>query len=57
MQEKPIHIAVMISTLDEEYQSGILSGIRHFSEDHGITLEVFAAFGNTGSDLSHDIGG
>ena len=56
MQEKPIHIAVMISTLDEEYQSGILSGIRHFSEDHGITLEVFAAFGNTGSDLSHDIG-
>ena len=56
MHEKAIHIAVMISTLDEEYQSGILSGIRHFSADHGIMLEVFAAFGNIGSDLSHDIG-
>jgi diguanylate cyclase (GGDEF)-like protein len=56
MHEKAIHIAVMISTLDEEYQSGILSGIRHYCENHGIMAEIFAAFGNTGSDLSHDIG-
>ena len=56
MHEKAIHIAVMISTLDEEYQSGILSGIRHYCGDHGIITEIFAAFGNTGSDLSHDIG-
>ena len=56
MNGKAIHIAVMISTLDEEYQSEILSGIRHFSADHGIMLEIFSAFGNIGSDLSHDIG-
>lgn len=56
MPEKPIHFAVIVSTLDEEYQSGILSGIRQFAFANKVTLEHFAAFGNIGSDLSHDIG-
>lgn len=56
MERKQVHIAVLISTLDEEYQNGILSGIRHFCNDNGMSMVVFAAFGNTGNDLSHDIG-
>lgn len=56
MNERNIHIAVIVSTLDEEYQSGILRGIRQFAFANRITLEHFAAFGNTGSDIRHDTG-
>ena len=56
MHEKPIHIAIIVSTLDEEYQSGILSGIRQYAFANRVTLEHFVAFGNIGSDISHDIG-
>ena len=51
-----IHIAVIVSTIDEEYQSGILSGIRQFAFASGITLEHFVAFGNIGDDAGHDTG-
>ena len=51
-----IHIAVVVSTIDEEYQSGILYGIRQFSAANGITLAHFVASGNTGGDAGHDAG-
>ncbi len=51
-----IHIAVIVSTIDEEYQSGILSGIRQFAFASGITLEHFVAFGNIGDNAGHDTG-
>ncbi len=56
MSENSTHIAVIVSTIDEEYQSGILSGIRQYAFANGITLEIFVAFGNIGSDNKHDIG-
>lgn len=56
MSNKNLHIAVIISTIDEEYQSDILSGIRHYAADHHITLEHFVAFGNIGGDMRHDTG-
>ena len=56
MSEKNIHIAVIISTIDEEYQSDILSGIRHYARENQITLEHFVAFGNVGGDMRHDTG-
>lgn len=56
MTEKSIHIAVIVSTLDEEYQSGILRGIRQFAFANRITLEHFVAFGNAGGDIRHDTG-
>ncbi|MBQ4465059.1 MAG: GGDEF domain-containing protein [Oscillospiraceae bacterium] len=56
MHDKPIHIAVIVSTLDEEYQSGILQGVRQYAFANSVTLEHFVAFGNIGSDISHDIG-
>lgn len=56
MPDKNIHIAVIVSTLDEEYQSGILSGIRQYAFANHITLEHFVAFGNVGSDNRHDEG-
>ena len=51
-----IHIAVIASTIDEDYQSGILSGIRQFASANGITLAHFAASGNIGGDERHDTG-
>jgi diguanylate cyclase (GGDEF)-like protein len=56
MTEKKLHIAVIVSTIDEEYQRGILSGIRQFAFANRITLEHFVAFGNTGGDIRHDMG-
>jgi len=51
-----VHIAVIVSTIDEDYQSGILSGIRQYAFANGITLEHFAAAGNIGGDIGHDTG-
>lgn len=56
MSRKNIHIAVIVSTIDEEYQSDILSGIRQYAFANGITLEHFVAFGNVGGDMRHDTG-
>ncbi len=56
MPEKKPHIAVIVSTLDEEYQSDILSGIRQYAFANSITLEHFVAFGNIGGDMRHDTG-
>ncbi|MDE5564028.1 MAG: GGDEF domain-containing protein [Oscillospiraceae bacterium] len=56
MPEKRTHIAVIISTINEEYQRGILSGIQQYAFANGITLEHFVAFGNIGSDTRHDTG-
>ena len=56
MSSKHPHIAVIVSTLDEEYQSGILSGIRQYAFANSICLEHFVAFGNIGSDIRHDTG-
>lgn len=56
MSEKNIHIAVIVSTIDQEYQSDILSGIRQYAFANGITLEHFVAFGNIGGDIRHDTG-
>ncbi len=56
MPDRTIHIAVVVSTLDEEYQSGILSGIRQYAFANRITLEHFVAFGNHGDDIRHDTG-
>ncbi|MBR3631185.1 MAG: GGDEF domain-containing protein [Oscillospiraceae bacterium] len=56
MPEKRPHIAVIVSTIDEEYQRGILDGIRQYAFANDITLEHFVAFGNIGSDTRHDTG-
>ena len=49
-----ICIAVIVSTIDEEYQSGILRGIRQTASENGVTLAHFVASGNTGGDAGHD---
>ncbi len=56
MPERNLHIAVIVSTLTEEYQSDILSGIRQYAFANHITLEHFVAFGNIGGDIRHDTG-
>ncbi|MBR0484396.1 MAG: GGDEF domain-containing protein [Oscillospiraceae bacterium] len=56
MMKQHVHIAVVVSTINEEYQNGILCGIRQFSSANGITLSHFVAYGNTGEDAGHDAG-
>ncbi len=56
MPNNRTHIAVIVSTIDEEYQSDILSGIRQYAFANHITLEHFVAFGNIGGDMRHDTG-
>ena len=56
MHQKTLHFGVIVSTIDEVYQQGILSGLRQFAFANRITLEHFVAFGNIGSDASHDTG-
>ena len=56
MSKQKIHIAVIVSTIDEEYQSGILEGIRQYAFANRITVEHFVAFGNIGGDVGHDTG-
>lgn len=53
---KRTHIAVIVSTIDEDYQSGILAGIRQYAFANDVTLEHFVAFGNIGGDDGHDTG-
>ena len=40
-----LNIAVIISGIDEEYQSTILSGIHEFAEEKNINIVHFIAFG------------
>ena len=56
MSKQNMHIAVIVSTIDEEYQSGILDGIRQYAFANRITVEHFVAFGNIGGDIGHDTG-
>ncbi len=56
MPMKRTHIAVIVSTIDEDYQSGILTGIRQYAFANDVTLEHFVAFGNIGGDVGHDTG-
>lgn len=56
MLEKYINIAVIVSGIDEYYQSCILEGIQRFAREHKINLAHFIAFGGIMSDSKHDIG-
>ncbi len=49
-------IAVIVSGIDEEYQSTILSGLRDSAREHGAKLMHFAAFGGILHNSNHDAG-
>lgn len=51
-----INIAVIVSGLDEEYQSNIISGINRFARDNEVNVSYFAAFGGMLSSKRFDIG-
>lgn len=51
-----INIAVIVSGIDEYYQSCILEGIQKFALSHQINLAHFIAFGGTMFDTKHDTG-
>jgi len=54
--DKYINIAVIVSGIDEYYQSCILEGIHKYASAHNINLAHFIAFGGIMSDSQHDAG-
>jgi len=51
-----LNIAVIISGIDEEYQSTILSGIYDFADEKNLNIVHFIAFGGTLGNQKNDIG-
>lgn len=51
-----LNIAVIISGIDEEYQSTILSGIHEYAEQNGINIAHFIAFGGVLGNQRNDVG-
>ena len=52
----PKRIAVMISGIDEEYQSTVLSGIQDCARENGADVVHFVAFGGLMNNAAHDTG-
>lgn len=51
-----INIAVIVSGIDEYYQSCVVGGIQEYAVSHNINLVHFIAFGGIMSDNRHDTG-
>ncbi|MDO5558203.1 MAG: GGDEF domain-containing protein [Oscillospiraceae bacterium] len=51
-----LNLAVIISGIDEEYQSTILSGIHEFAQEHDINIAHFVAFGGVLGNIKNDVG-
>lgn len=51
-----INIAVIVSGLDEEYQSNIIGGINRFARENEVNVSYFAAFGGMLASKRFDIG-
>lgn len=49
-------IAVIVSGIDEEYQSTILKGLHDCAREHGVNVVHFAAFGGILRNVRHDAG-
>ncbi len=49
-------IAVIVSGIDEEYQSTILKGLHECARTHGVQVVHFVAFGGILSNAGHDAG-
>ncbi len=49
-------IAVIVSGIDEEYQSTILKGLHDCAQKHGVHVMHFAAFGGILRNAKHDAG-
>lgn len=50
------NIAVIVSGIDEEYQSTILNGIHDCAREHGANVTHFVAFGGVLHNPQHDVG-
>lgn len=49
-------IAVVVSDINQEYQSSVLSGAKHYAAEHGIRLCHFADMAAVTHSAAHDIG-
>lgn len=56
MKKNSLHFAVIVSGIDEEYQSSIIQGIHSFAETHCIDLSHFIAYGGILGNQKHDVG-
>ena len=51
-----INIAVIISGIDEEYQSTILSGVHEYAKENNLNIVHFIAFGGVLGSEKNDVG-
>lgn len=56
MKKQPLHIAVLVSGIDEEYQNSIIRGIQHYADEHNMHIFHFIAFGGIHGNQKHDVG-
>ena len=56
MRKDILNVAVIISGIDEEYQSTILKGVQKCAEELNINISHFIAFGGILHNQKHDIG-
>ncbi len=49
-------IAVIVSSINEDYQNNIIKGIQEFTSKHDFIVTVFAAFGGIVNIQSHEMG-
>ncbi|WP_303789907.1 GGDEF domain-containing protein [Ruminococcus flavefaciens] len=54
--DKPIEIAVIVAGIDEEYQNGVIDGIRHCAKMNSANISCFCAFGGVLSNSKFDVG-
>ena len=54
--DKPIEIAVIVAGIDEEYQNGVIDGIRHCAKMNNANISCFCAFGGVLANSKFDVG-
>lgn len=56
MEKNCYNIAVIIASIDEEYQNDILSGIEEFASQECVNISVFVSFSGVMGNHRHDVG-
>ncbi|WP_303834956.1 GGDEF domain-containing protein [Ruminococcus flavefaciens] len=54
--DKTIEIAVIVAGIDEEYQNGVIDGIRHCAKMNNANISCFCAFGGILANSKFDVG-
>ena len=54
--DRPIEIALIVAGIDEEYQNGVIDGIRRCARSNKANISCFCAFGGVLANSTFDVG-